>query len=330
MANALFANSSTVSQSSGVLLTSWSLLTTARPITPWLSFALSASTPLSALSFYPGQERLGYRANFMRCAQHCTGDLIAFCDQDDVWDKRKLGAVEGAIQASTLLLQHDFRVVDADLNALPGSLDTIGISASERWAPVLGLVQVFRRSLLDFWPLWTASVDQNNPSERMAHDQWVYFLASVLESVQLMREPLLSYRQHGSNTCGLSGHGMSHAHLRAAAVIGDMVRGRPSTRHAKRNLILEGLTRQLPAAESRAAILAGILRQTAITGQQQRLERELQVYTQLSSYYRDRLRSYRSESRYHLASSVLHAHPAYLARGARGLKDLLLDIALNA
>ena len=34
--------------------------------------------------------RLGPYANFLRAAMLCSGRVIAFCDQDDVWDPRKL------------------------------------------------------------------------------------------------------------------------------------------------------------------------------------------------------------------------------------------------
>ena len=34
--------------------------------------------------------RLGYRENFMQAASLADCDLIAFCDQDDIWDSQKL------------------------------------------------------------------------------------------------------------------------------------------------------------------------------------------------------------------------------------------------
>ena len=36
------------------------------------------------------EQRLGYRDNFLKAAQLCSGELIAFCDQDDVWMPDKL------------------------------------------------------------------------------------------------------------------------------------------------------------------------------------------------------------------------------------------------
>src|SRR4051812_16300560 len=36
------------------------------------------------------ESRLGFVNNFMRAAQGCRADLIAFCDQDDIWEPNKL------------------------------------------------------------------------------------------------------------------------------------------------------------------------------------------------------------------------------------------------
>src|SRR5690348_8403095 len=46
-------------------------------------FAASAPFPVH---IHRNSERLGYRANFMKCASLCSSDLVAFCDQDDRWD----------------------------------------------------------------------------------------------------------------------------------------------------------------------------------------------------------------------------------------------------
>lgn len=291
--------------------------------------AFAAEAPFKVVVL-PPEGRLGYRANFMRCAAHCTGDLIAFCDQDDVWDADKIDVVSRLITSSTLLLQHDFRVVNSDQIPLPGNMTTVGISATARWAPVLGLVQVFRRSLLEFWPLWASSVDQNRSSERMAHDQWVYFLAQALGGVQLIGEPLLSYRQHGRNTCGLERHGISHDELRPKAVMIDMLRGRPQTRHSKKTVIVQGLKNLGPAAAGRAAVVSGMLQAPMGSDRHTRLRRELRYYAGFAAYCDHRLNAYQARSHLALMSSLLRNQPRYLARGSRGWKDFLLDAALNA
>ena len=39
--------------------------------------------------------RLGFRENFIRTAERCRGELITFCDQDDIWHPDNLLKVAG-------------------------------------------------------------------------------------------------------------------------------------------------------------------------------------------------------------------------------------------
>src|SRR5262245_6144046 len=56
-------------------------------LTILLRFAKTAPFPVRIVQ---NETRLGYRANFMKAATLCSSDLIAFCDQDDVWEPKKL------------------------------------------------------------------------------------------------------------------------------------------------------------------------------------------------------------------------------------------------
>src|SRR5688572_16778447 len=58
------------------------------------AFATRAPFPVR---FFRNDNRLGYGANFIRTAQRCAGEWIAFCDQDDVWSPGKLAWAESRI-----------------------------------------------------------------------------------------------------------------------------------------------------------------------------------------------------------------------------------------
>ena len=62
------------------------------------------------------------------------------------------------------------------------------------WPFVKGFTQVFRRSLPFSPRLWAMSLDFWNISERMAHDQWFFFLSSVLGSIAYVERPLVPYQ----------------------------------------------------------------------------------------------------------------------------------------
>jgi len=156
--------------------------------------------------------RLGYRANFMRAASFCTSDLIAFCDQDDVWSPRKLAlCVKPFRNPAVLLAYHNAEVVTEAGERL-GSLDYL---ASAPMTPplslcpigwntpsALGFTEVFRRSILKFSDLRELSLDYNDLRAPMAYDQWVFFIASVFGHIVYIGNALASYRQHGSNRFG--------------------------------------------------------------------------------------------------------------------------------
>jgi glycosyltransferase involved in cell wall biosynthesis len=78
-------------------------------------------------------KRLGYRANFMLAASLCTSDVIAFCDQDDIWSRQKLALwIERSRDPAVLLAYHNAEVVTAAGERL-GSLDYLASAPMTPW-----------------------------------------------------------------------------------------------------------------------------------------------------------------------------------------------------
>jgi glycosyltransferase involved in cell wall biosynthesis len=173
-------------------------------------FAASAPFPVCV---HRNETRLGYRANFLRAATLCTSDLIAFCDQDDVWDSRKIEICLPLFSNSDVLLAyHNAVKITADGHPI-GLLDDWVLPqvinppmSIGPWPFVKGFTQVFRRSLPYSHDLWEMSVDHADARERMAHDQWFFFFSSVLGSIAYINEPLAYYRLHSSNAVGILEH----------------------------------------------------------------------------------------------------------------------------
>jgi len=235
--------------------------------------------------------RLGYRQNFVQCAGLCSGDLIAFCDQDDRWSSRKLETIATWFRdPETMLVFHNALVVS------PGGAAAARLQRSydiKQWEPLtgppwmfaLGFTQVFRRSLIQCDALWSKSVDQNSDGEPLAHDQWYFFLASVTGRIVYLPDVLADYRQHEANTYGWRGL-LSTLLLRVAE----------ETEDARR-----AVTRRLAAAEARATIL----RQAAEGAEEplrSRLRQGSAMYGEFAQRYRLRAalyegRSYRERGR---------------------------------
>jgi rhamnosyltransferase len=214
-------------------------------------FAASAPFPVS---IHQNPARLGYRENFVRSAERCTSDLIAFCDQDDRWPDHKLATACACFEdPSVLLVFHNARVITDD--GSPVSTLYPDSMKARQWTPLsgspwrfsLGFTQIFRRSLLRFDDLWEKSRDENAELERLAHDQWYFFLASVLGCVRYLPACLADYRQHRQNIYGWR---------RFAPTIRSLVQDRVSDAG-------HSIARRAAAAQSRADILSEIASRVA-------------------------------------------------------------------
>lgn len=168
-------------------------------------FAATAPFPVH---IHRNPSRLGYRANFMRAMGLCRSDIVALCDQDDLWEANKIeAAMEAFADPDVVLFFHNAWLIDgagvmigpADIFALPPR------SAPLSFYPMInpfGFSIVFRKALMRFAEQWPASIDSVEATNRMAHDQWIFFLASVFGVIAYSDARLVRYRQHGGNAYG--------------------------------------------------------------------------------------------------------------------------------
>jgi glycosyltransferase involved in cell wall biosynthesis len=159
---------------------------------------------------YKNRHNKGYRQNFIDATMLCTSRLIAFCDQDDIWKKDKLLLVSKRFtDESVLLCHHNANVIDNDGHLIDvlwpkGSFPNYSKPLTTGpWSFSLGFTQIFRRDLLWFGYLWPQSIDGNFSNERLAHDQWMFFLAPVFGRIAYVDQELVDYRQHDNNLFGV-------------------------------------------------------------------------------------------------------------------------------
>jgi glycosyltransferase involved in cell wall biosynthesis len=156
------------------------------------------------------ERRLGYAENFLRAASQCKGDLIAFCDQDDVWMENKLERCLREFDSPALhLVAHSMLAVDSDLKTIsysPGIRKSFTVNQGNetpglRWS--LGCAEVMRREviheLLRFWPADHEQHAAKFNLKLLGHDEIAYFLANGMGDIRFLAEPLIRYRVHSSN-----------------------------------------------------------------------------------------------------------------------------------
>lgn len=164
------------------------------------AFARRAPFPVH---IHRNEQRLGYRDNFLKAARLCAGELIAFCDQDDVWSENKLQVVSPAFaDLNVLLAVHDATLVTENLEKIA---DIRTPDCAIPFSVQFGFTMVFRADLLFTSDIRRPRCERSVDGSLFAHDQWISFLATSLGKYQHIRQSLVSYRQHANNTCGFGG-----------------------------------------------------------------------------------------------------------------------------
>lgn len=171
-------------------------------------FAAAAPFPVR---IYANAANLGVTRNFERSVFQCTGELIALCDQDDVWREDKLAVMEAVFRdhPKTVLAASDAALIDDDGRPTGGRLwEAVRVDRKVRklfavgralqvlmgGSCLTGATVVFRSGLAElarpFSPAWV-------------HDEWLAFIAAATGEVRLVPELLTSYRIHRGQQLGL-------------------------------------------------------------------------------------------------------------------------------
>jgi len=168
------------------------------------------------VNFYRNQNRLGSTKNFEKAISLCSGDLIALCDQDDVWMTHKLEIMEQIFRKFPDIdaVFSDGEIVDEKLSHLGYTLwQHTGFHSGKqrkmehghslevllKHVVVTGATLIFRSSLKEYiLPI---------PSD-WVHDAWIALLAATRNNLGFVSRPLILYRQHGENQVGARYRGL--------------------------------------------------------------------------------------------------------------------------
>lgn len=139
-------------------------------------------------------------------------DYFAFCDQDDIWDSKKLEKqLESMISLESesvtkkgipLLIHSDLEVVNENAERISGSLICYqGLEISKNNFSGLLTSNLVTGSTAMFNPV-LARLALPIPKEAVMHDWWIAIVASAFGKIGLVDEALVKYRQHAVNTIG--------------------------------------------------------------------------------------------------------------------------------
>ena len=151
------------------------------------------------LNIIINEANLGFKKNFELVLSKATGDLIAPCDQDDIWLENKLEILASQIGDYSLAYSNSL-LVDSDGNSLNKRIsDRLKNNFTDTDTPINFIyansisahAMLFKKELLKYiFPF----------PKLMYFDAWIGAVASSFEGVKYVDIDLVKYRQHTSNS----------------------------------------------------------------------------------------------------------------------------------
>ncbi|MEN6475447.1 MAG: glycosyltransferase family 2 protein [Syntrophaceae bacterium] len=158
---------------------------------------------------------IGHRGacrSFASLIQHATTPYSMFCDQDDIWYPEKIQTMMSAMHkaeekfpSAPLLIVADLNVIDEDQRMIAPSFWKYQGLSPQTGSSFASLVirnkfpgcsmllnQTLREIVLDI------------PEQAVMHDWWIAMAAAAFGHIIIIPRPLTYYRQHQSNTIGIS------------------------------------------------------------------------------------------------------------------------------
>ena len=151
------------------------------------------------LNIIVNEVNLGFKKNFELVLSKATGDLIAPCDQDDIWIENKLEVLSSQIDDYSLIYSNSL-LVDSDGNSLNKRIsDRLKNNFTDTDTPINFIyansisahAMLFKKELLKYiFPF----------PKLMYFDAWIAAVASSFEGVKYVDIDLVKYRQHDNNS----------------------------------------------------------------------------------------------------------------------------------
>ena len=177
-------------------------------------FAAQASFPVK---LELGTFRLGSTPSFERAIGLCTGDIVALCDQDDLWRHDKLAAIHRVFsdRPEVGLVFSNAALIDEHGRSLGHTVwDIFNFDARGRWmvrrrSPPVTLMRFsapgcaiayraeHHHAVLPF----PEALRSHDPP--MHHDRWILTMVGAVSETRPLHDPLVSYRLHADQQVGL-------------------------------------------------------------------------------------------------------------------------------
>lgn len=159
-----------------------------------------------------GEKNLGWKKNFYKAISLTKGDIVFFCDQDDIWENKKIQTMQSFLNeyeyaevvcCTTCFIDGEDHKISVSPEALPyGSKNGPLIKKNKFdnkfiYAIMPGCTMAVKRSLIErLYPLLASDEDLMY----LPHDALFWKIATIEEKAYICNMDLVRYRIHSSNS----------------------------------------------------------------------------------------------------------------------------------
>ena len=153
-----------------------------------------------------GEENLGSNKAFEKLTILGSGKYFSYCDQDDVWYPNKVERmIEVLERTGSPLVCSDLAIIDGDGKKLANSITKIRKRHIYFEGEDLAAKLLIRNFVTGCAMAMRADIAKSSVPfvDSLVHDQWLAINAALAGRIEVIREPLIDYRQHKNNQTGV-------------------------------------------------------------------------------------------------------------------------------
>ena len=149
-----------------------------------------------------GEKNLGSNKAFERLTVEGEGEYFAYCDQDDVWHEDKISRMADVLRhTGSPLVCSDVAIIDGDGKLIADSITKVRKRHTLHEGENLAEYLMVRNFVTGCAMMIRAEIAKKSVPfiDSLVHDQWLAINAALAGRIEVIREPLIDYRQHAGN-----------------------------------------------------------------------------------------------------------------------------------
>jgi glycosyltransferase involved in cell wall biosynthesis len=149
-----------------------------------------------------GIQNKGSNKAFEELTNAANGELLAYCDQDDIWEANKINLmVDGFVDEDVTLVCSDLSIINEK-----GIKTADSITDIKKRIVYKSGYNLAKDLLITNFVTGCAMMVKKDIAQRaipfektLIHDQWISIIAAINGKIEFINKPLVRYRQHSFN-----------------------------------------------------------------------------------------------------------------------------------